>query len=396
MPDTFQRLTQQLAGKIEVTPGTEETLTAAEVKLRPFQDFGFDPDFRRFSNDQVAEDIGQAPDFVSGTAGGLSVGFPLHGPGDLTSAPAAGVYLRGCGLKEEDVQQITIDAPAGNDNAFLAGDAWTSGAKSGIVESDISAGGQFRYVLDGGSADLADTDVISSDGDTATASGSPSDYATKYTPRSTSHETLTIQRGVKNFNETAGQDFLWRLKGALGNFRIEFAALDAIRFLSEFSGVLAFKGAGSLFTGVTIESLSNADLPKLINSTIQLNGVTVRPSAITFDAGNTVELDPNPTTGGGTEGFDLAQISDRTPTLSIDPFKLKPGDLDDLGLLEAGTEIPISIICGTTPNIFEFTALKAQVREDSEGDRSGRVVSNLTLNIVRNSLTDNDYAIYFR
>lgn len=398
MADHFLVLTQQLAGKLESVAGVAETLTAAEVKLRPFQsEFGFSPEFQRFTNDQVADDIGVAADFVSGKAGSLRVGFPLNTSGVVGTAPACGIYLEAMAHKEQNVKTITIGAPTGGGNAFAAGDTFTAtGGRTGIIEQDISAGGTLRYIMTAG-ADLADTVVITApDGTSATCSGTSSAHSVKYTPTSFSQKTITVQQGEKNDAGTAGQDFLYRLLGAMGTGRLRFAALDAIRLSAEFKGPISFTGAGSLFTGVTYEAQTNATLPKLRNSTIQINGVSVVPSAIEMDFGAVVELDPDPTTGGGEDGYDQARIARREPKLTIDPRKLKPGTLDELGLLGDGTEFPISIICGTTPYLIEIAILKAQLREMNYTDRAGRKVINKTIHIVRNAITDNDYAIYFR
>lgn len=398
MPDNFLTLAQQIAAKQEAVAGTVETLTAAEVKLRPFvSTIPFSPELARFSNDEVADDIGMAPDFIGGKAGKIGFGCAFHGSGALATKPSLGIYLEACGLKEQQVNTITIGAPSGGDSAFLAGETYSaaSGAKTGYIEADISGAGTLKYIILTGTA-LANTDTVTANGTSATCSGSSSDYAWKYSPLSYGHKTLTIQRGTKNSNGTSAKDFLVRLRGALGTGKIEGVALDALRFLGEFSGPLNFSANGSLFTGVTYETVTLAQQPKLANATIQINSVAVRPSQFSFDLGTTVELDPDPTTTGSTDGYDLARITSRKPKITIDPYRLPSDSLADLTLLSAGTVFPFSMTLGTSPNMIEISAPNCQITSWSEQDRAGRHVASLELSISRGTLTDADYAIYFR
>ena len=399
MADNFTTRIQQVALKQEATPGTAETLTAADAKIRPYADAEQTPDFNRFTNDEVSDDLGEAPDFVSGKKGSISVGATIVGSGAVGTAPFLGRYLIACGCKEEAVKTITIGAPSGGDNEFAEGEAWTSSAKSGIVEQTISGAGTFRYILDDGSADLVDTDVITvaGDSDVATASGSAGDYGTRYTLRSQAHEPTTIARYVANYQDTASQDFITTLRGALGNAVIQANAHDVLRLQCELSGVWHSAAAGSMLTGITYESAANSALPKFINSNIQLDGVLVTaPAAFTLDFGNQVELDADPTTVGGAEGYDFARILARQPTISIDPRRIPPGTFDDLAKLGDGSEMIFSFVSsGSAGQIIEVVA-NVQMRQWTEAERANLQTANYVLNVVRRSVKDTDLKIYFK
>lgn len=395
MADHFLTETQQLAAKIEAVAGTAETLTSAEVKLRPFKsDLPFTPDYPRFGNDEVSDDLAAAADFVSGAKGTIPVGVILKSGGVLGTEPAISPYLKACGMKMQTVHTITIGSIAGGDSAFAAGETYSAtGGKTGIIEYPASGAGSLRYIVLSGGA-LAAADVVTANGDSATTSGADATYGLKYTPTSTAQPTMTIQRADKNDQATASQDFLYRLRGAMGNCTITWTALDALRFAGEFQGVLDLAGAGSFFTGMTYEA---GTPPKFVNAVVQIDGVDVCPDAITFDAGNTIEVDPAPTTAcGGTSGFKQARIASREPTLAITPFRLIPSVLDDLGKLQSGATFAVKITTGATPQLVEFLAPKAQLRAWSAGDRAGRRTAALTLHLTRADLTDEDYAIYFR
>lgn len=397
MPDNLSTLVQQLAAKIEVTKGTVEALTATEVDLRPFSDINYEPQYLAHGNDEVADDIGQAGNFIAGSAGRLTFGLNLRTGGVLGGPHALARYFRGCGLREEAVKQITVGTQSGGDSMFKAGETYSAtGGKTGTIEKDISGAGTLRYVVATG-GDLIAADVVTANGDSATTSGSTTTYATKYRPRSTGHETLTLQRGVKNSEGTAAQDFLYRLRGAMGNVTFQADALDVFKCLFEFQGVEDFAGAGSLFTGVTYEGGTPTQLPKLHNAAIQINGVTVRPEAFSLALGNQLEMDPDPTaTGGGVAGYDFARILRREPVITMAPYRLIPSVLDDLGLHKAGTVFPVTVIAGSTPYMLEFVALKAQVSQSSLGTRAGRETNQLTMVCTRQDIPDEEFALYLR
>lgn len=398
MPDNYLTLAQQVAAKQESTSGTAVSLAAADVKLRSFvSSLNFTADLPRFTNDEVAEDIGVAADFVGGLAGRLGVGCAFHGSGAIGTVPSIGIYLEACGCKNQLVKQITIGSISGGDTQFKRGETYSasSDTKTGIIEADITGAGALKYIIVTGSA-LENTDVVTANGDSATCSGSSTDYAQKYSPLSYGHKTLTLQRATRNSAGTASQDYLMRLRGALGTARIECQALDAMRFLGEFQGAIDYTGNGSLFTGVTYETRTTGQQPKLSNATLQLNGVAIRPSQFTFDLGANVAMDPDPTTTGGATGYDFARILGREPKITVDPFRTPTGTLDDLGFLKSGNTFAVQLVTGTTPDIIEINAPACQLRGWGEQERVGRHVANLELVVTRGTLTDEDWWIYFR
>jgi hypothetical protein len=394
--DHFQVLSQQLAAHLEATAGTAETLVAADVALRPYQDISFAPSFPRFANNEVADDIGQAPDFVAAKMGSINFPCTFHSAGAVGTEPAIGKYLEACGLKMQVVRTITISAPSGGSTQFAEGDVFSAtGGKAGIVNKLITTGGTLEYILTAGSA-LANSDVVTVGSVTASCSGASALFAMKYTPRSTNHKTLTMQRAIKNFTGTSAQDFLSRLRGVAGTFSLDAAALDVMRFKGDFTGVVDYLGAGSFFTPVTYEAPTVAQLPKFINAKLQINGKDVVTDSLSFIAGNSVEMDPDPTMTGGTAGYLQARIRTRAPTITIAPYRLIPSVLDDLGILGDGSTFPFELNLGTSPQRIDIVAPKCQLRAETLGNRAGLETGQMTLHITRDVLTDNDYAIYFK
>jgi len=384
---------QQIAAHIEDEPGVAETLTNADVKLKASQgDTPFSPDHPRFANDEVAEDIGEAADMVGGKKSGIQIGVLLKTGGAVGTVPAIDPYFQACALKQQIVHFITVGAPAPG-GTFAEGATYSAtGGKTGIIETTRTGAGVLRYIVTAGGA-LAAADVVTVGADSATASGSDALYGVKYTPCSTGQKTITIQRAEKNDQATADKDFLYRLRGAMGNGVLSLAALDAGRFKADFQGPVDAEGNGAFFTGYTYEA---GTPPNWINSVVQLNGEPVQISEFSLDFGNDVQLEPDPTTTGGAEGFDYAKVAKRTPVITINPYRLLVADLDDLGLHAAGTPVPFQLAYGTTPQIIEVVAGLCQIRGWSSADRAGRRVAQLSLNVTRAVIRDNDFSIMFR
>jgi hypothetical protein len=395
MPNRFATLNQQLAAAVETTNGTAVTVVAADVKLRPFLDFTHEPIYPEFAVEEVAEDLAQAPDFAGGKGGQLSFGCSLKNGGVLGTPPAIGRYFRGCGLKEQVVNQITVGVQSGGDSQFKAGETYSAtGGKTGTIEADRVGAGVLRYTITSGGA-LVAADSVTAAGDSATTSGTNTVHSVKYSPRSTGLESLTMERLQKNYLGTSSKDRILRLRGAMGTARLETAALDAARARFEFKGAEAADVEGNLYTGVVYEDISIDLIPKLVNADIQINGAPVTPEGFTFDFGNEVQLEPDPTLDGGPSGFLSAAISGRKPSITLAPFQIEKTVLDMLNLNQVRTAVPVQFIFGTTPQKIMITAPRCQIRGFAQANRAGFEVKNLTIAITRAVGTDFDYGIYF-
>lgn len=392
--DEFLEQNQQIAAKPEAVSGTPETLGAADVKLKGFRsELSFSQEIERFALDEVSEDLAQSADTPGSIIGVIGVGFQLKTGGVLGTPPAAGVYLRGCGLQQEVVNQITIGSISGGDGLLTAGSVYSAtGSKTGIIEADRNGAGTLRYIVLTGGV-LVASDVVTVGAESGTVSGTSTFYGVKYKPRSSGLETLTVQRASKNSAGTSAQDQLYRIKGATGTGTIGAVAGDVVKFRGDFRGPKDFVGAGSFITGYTYETGS---APRFRNAVVQINGVASVPNSWSLDIGNVIQDDPDPTTSGGVSGYGASRIERREPKLIIDPLRQKTAILDDYGLVADGSEFPISIIVGTTPNIIEIAATKGQIREHSEGTRGGRQTAGLTIYLNRSVALDEDYTIYFR
>lgn len=397
MGDFYLSRAQQVAAALESVAGTAETLTASDVLLEPMEDdVLWTPDFTRFSLPEVAPDIAEAPDAVGGFKAGIATTFALQCSGAVATAPAIASFMRACAMKLQVVHVITVGSisPGG---AFAAGATYSAtGGKAGIIEATRTGAGALRYIPTAGGA-LAASDVVTVGADSATASGTDATYAQKLSPTSTSQETMTLQRGEQHEDNTSGKDVLYRLRGAMGRYTLTFEPGDVVRFGGEFTGVVDGNGEeGDLFAGYTLETKSYR--PRFKDATIQLNGVDIKVGTVTFDCGNVVEMDPDPSQDGGDEGYQMARVASRAPTISVAPYKTTPTILDELDALREGTSLAFQLLLDqeSAGGIFELIVPAVQVRGWSASTRAGRRVAELQLNVVRSTLLDLDYAMYFR
>ena len=393
MPEYFLRKSQ-LAGALETTPGTIiDPITEAHVKLKPLSDgFSYESTPMRFENQEVADDIGASADVVTAVQGTMSIPLTLKNSGVAGTAPAVGIYLQACGLKEEQVREVAYDNLA---VAFVYGETFVSGGTEGIVDKAISAGtGTLRYILTTGDP-LEDADSVVGDiAGRCDANGDTAALGWKYSPTTTDQKTITLQRGVANTDATPSKDWIQVLKGAMGTFTIDAEALNAARINFSFQGCEASAGLGAVETGMTFESVATADLPKFINATVTVNDITVRPTSVSFDMGNEIILEPDPSSSGGTDGYDFARVSARAPQITLDPRTIDL--LDDHALLRSGDVIAFDLKFGGVGQTIQIITTSAQVRDVSFGDRSGFQTSDKTLAITRHAtLTDEDFRIYF-
>ena len=393
MADHLLIAAAQLAAKLETTSGTAETLTATEVALKPdISGFTYSPNTEMIDLPQVGEDLGASISYPSGYKGSLAFGVGFKTAGAVGTEPAIGRYLEACGFKLQTVLTTTAGAPS--PSGFAAGETYSAtGGKTGIIDQAYTGAGTLRYIVTSGGA-LANTNVVTCGSNTATCSATQATYAVKASPRSSGFKTMTIQRGVKNYAGTSAKDYLYRLCGAMGNATITADPNGFLRFAGDFQGVEHFQGDGSLFVGPTFE----ASLPpKFQNSTWQLGGITLVPDTVTIDFGNEVVMDPDPTVGGGANGYLCARVTKRLIKVSTSYLRTPTTTWDDAAKFKAGTTFAWQMICGTTPNMIEFTAPKCQFSDISYGDRSGLETSSISFACVKDdTLADNDFSIYFR
>ena len=142
---------RQIAAKIEVTEGTEETLAAADGGLLII-DPKWEPDVTQFERSVVSDTFSPFRMLPGQQKGEISFSTEVKGSGSAGVAPALGKYLRACGFKETVVGATSVtyapltDAVPSITIALYTGDDAASGLKKtlrgarGAVKFSVKAG----------------------------------------------------------------------------------------------------------------------------------------------------------------------------------------------------------------------------------------------------------------
>lgn len=95
----FNNRRMTLAGKVEVTEGTAETLAAADANALAYE-VKFEPNVAMFARKPIAQDLSAYSAIPGARSMKATFKMELKGSGAAGTAPAIGKYLRGCGFAE--------------------------------------------------------------------------------------------------------------------------------------------------------------------------------------------------------------------------------------------------------------------------------------------------------
>jgi hypothetical protein len=126
----------------------------------------------------------------------------------------------------------------------------------------------------------------------------------------------------------------------------------------------------------------------------ELNDVNLCISTATINSGNNVILRECPTTEAG---YISALVTNRVPTVTLDPEAVTVASQDRWGAMLARTEWALELdVGGPGTSQIEFNAPRAQIVNNSETDRAGQVADSLELQCNRNGSTqDQELTITF-
>jgi len=203
-----------------------------------------------------------------------------------------------------------------------------------------------------------------------------------YAPASSSISSLTLaayQDGViKNIWGARGNVSLKLENGAPGWLHFEFTG-------SDFSVT-----DGAMFTsGVTYESTKP---PAFLSATLTIDSYSALIGLLEVNMNNEVNLrkDVN-----SQSGYKSALITNRKPTMTIDPEQVLAATYDFYGKLRSGNEGSLSLVLGSaTGNICTITASKVQYTGISDDVRDGIRVLGITCQLNRSS-GDDEISIVF-
>lgn len=211
-----------------------------------------------------------------------------------------------------------------------------------------------------------------------------------FTPRleapPTNVKTLTFYH---YFASSASNGKLTKVYGAMGTGQLHAPTGQAAYIDWTFTGVWG----GVTDVGGAIPSPTYPTDTTIRSTGVnELGDVALCASEVVIDFGNTVTLRECKAQIGSQlrAGFESAIITDRTPTITVDPEAKLVATRDAYGawinMTEATWELDLQ---GPTNSLLTFDAPKAQIITNANGDRNGLVVDQLQLQCNKNGATHN-------
>lgn len=130
----------------------------------------------------------------------------------------------------------------------------------------------------------------------------------------------------------------------------------------------------------------------------ELNDVVLRIESATINSGNEVVLREDPATDSG---FFTALVTNRRPTVTLNPESVTVATQDRMGILLASTEYALELDVGgpegtSSDAVLSFDAPKAQIINNQEGDRNAINIDQLEMQCNKNGAThDQELSIVF-
>jgi len=202
-----------------------------------------------------------------------------------------------------------------------------------------------------------------------------------YAPASSSISSMTLavyQDGV-----------IKKIWGARGNvsLKLEDGAPGWLHF--EFTGADFSVTDGTMLSSVTYESTKP---PAFLSATLTIDSYSALIGLLEINMNNEVNLRKD---ANSQSGYKSAVITNRKPTMTIDPEQVLVATHDFYGKLRTGNEGSLSLVLGsTTGNICTISAPKVQYTGISDDVRDGIRVLGITCQLNRSS-GDDEISIAF-
>ncbi len=177
-----------------------------------------------------------------------------------------------------------------------------------------------------------------------------------------------------------------QIYGAMGNVTIEGTAAKRIMCRFEFKGVWLTPVAAALPVVVPSRVLPM----RLAGATLTCHGQSSMISKFTFN--------PQMVTKAREDVSKAAAIghmiiTDRNPTIGMDPEAELPAGHDAYGIWQAGTEAAISLAMTDGTKTLTLAGAKLEYRQVTEGDRDGILTHELNGQFNINADTDDDFTL---
>lgn len=363
------RLTRrkQFAIEEESSEGTPETLVASDVQ---FEVEDLSSTFENEMNERNPLRASLSPvAMLPGIQRGEITGrVELVGGGTVTTKPPVADVLRACGLAEYPAWTYPTSGITGT---FIPGEQITDGgSKEGRVLG-VTANNIVGFATSGTNFTSTDTIIGTTSGAEGTVNSSVVEAGYAYIPDSSD--------SVPSFTAGVNHDgVLHRIYGARGTATIEVEGAGRLAYLNfTLSGAASDPVDQPLFTGVT---LPTTDPESFLSADLAADDTSLCVNRLSLDLGNTVAARQCSNDENGILSY---RITDRRPTLSIDPEALLEADFDFYAKYNAATRFAFRARIGQSQTArVRIIAPQAMFTALPHGDRDGILTHEAELLLV--------------
>lgn len=347
--------------KIESSEGVDASPSAStDAVLVESPQISFDPNL--INTDEVTGSLdGQGP-IVGGTKCQISFSVLLKGSGTASTAPEFGKLLKACGFTET-VTSTAVPASAaacgagGSTTTAQLGSAASSTAQAyrGMpvaFSSEVSGDSFITNYTSGKIATLTDT-FAAIDADT----NYQIPVNVLYSPLSSAIPSLTLYVYMDGV--------VYKFLGSRGtvSLQIDSGGIGRLRFTM--NGIFSAKADAS----VPSATYQSTRPPAFKSAVFKVNRLATSLRSFSMDVGNQIVNPDNPNL---LEGFDVAQVTARKITGSMDPHETLVATRDIMSDFRAGTRRIIHARFGSTAgNRIGITIPEALFTNQSPSDHDG-------------------------
>lgn len=366
-----QNLTRllQILGDNEATPGTAETLTAADGETRVLVGAVTEYDAPKEERNLARDSLTKMGLLASTKALGITFKAEVNTRDLITEALEYDWALAACGVALTALRRIPIGAVTSGPVARGATMTGGTSAATGRVVKKVTNGDTHVYfeVLTG----TFQAESLSFTGG-ASATSSAISEAWGWSGKPTSNASPATVKMEED-------GFQWTARGAMGNLSAEFQSSRAGIFEFGLKGPKSSYGDQAMTASVVYDE---EEPPIMQDATLLLDAFAPVFRSIAFNMNSTVVLRENGNATGDS-GFETARITARDPKLTITLEHEDASTFAFFTKLDDNSKIAVGFRVGTVAGkTFWFFADRAQIvalpLEDNEGIRNLGVELSLT------------------
>jgi hypothetical protein len=361
----MKRNIAQLAVEQEATPGTAETIAAADVLVRLREGYGITPDHELFDLEEISAVSSKTAAVLGRKSLTVNCTYILRGPGDTTTDPTIVDMWESAMLEGYEHYSNTIGAVTGG--PFTPGETVNDGGgNDGIVTRTVSNGDASIYYITTAGTQFGNTASLTGETSGATATTSSTSSAAGYAFRPADWASGT---GHHATIEGLVDGYYWQGRGCLSDIQWEFSNGGPCIVTQNLMGALSAQGNKSLYT---VDAYPEASVtpPKFLNAGLYID--TYNPTGV-IDM--TINYPTNPTliedaNDSAADGVLYADYSRDMPTVTLEVDQALTTDYDYFATLQAGSTIRFEFVLGSTSgSTWRWASQNAQIRSIGTGSR---------------------------